>query len=690
MHLKKLVVKNFRALEEIDIEFTAQVNVIVGPNAIGKTTVLEAIRLAKALLAPRSGNETNQVMMSLGAIPPHNPGQFIAEALARDPARPVEIRCRYSLTEEEITSLENSAQKIATNLVQSRMGQAFAIPSVLTAFLGTPQGKEILQGTETEINNAIKEIRQNTEKQCDLNAHVDFTSNRITTEDPLAAAFISSLDRRHSPDITSFSYFPADRSIPIGEQQVQLGAADAQQQIEAHNSQPQLKYSRLKNTIFGTEIKGDKEREELKDDFSRIFDGILKGRKLSSSGVNQYGMLTVQVEDTETKKIFSLDGMSSGEKGLILTFLMIGRSIADGGIILLDEPELHLNPAVCKDLLNFLVEGYVKRKNLQAIICSHSPEILAGAFDSESCALYHLVSEKMLTPLRSKDQDLISEALYRLGTSESEGLLYKATIFVEGEEDVELLEIGFSEMLRRYKVKDLGGRREIEKQIKILQEAEDKGAHQTLRYFIFDRDNSPSNLTSSKTVKILQWKRYCLENYLIDIDALTDLLMDHDITTKPIKNTGEVNKLIKGLALSQLDEYSARIVYNEFKYTNPGLRSKEIKGKNINEIAESLLSGLLELKGQISSLDESSWKDNFLKECTERKKGLLKTWEDRWEEECDGKRLFLDLQKNISLKISLSKFKKNVIEKMKNSTNKSQDWNLLENLIKNFIESTTT
>jgi len=36
MHIKSLRVKNFRALEDIEVDFDNRVNVIVGPNAIGK------------------------------------------------------------------------------------------------------------------------------------------------------------------------------------------------------------------------------------------------------------------------------------------------------------------------------------------------------------------------------------------------------------------------------------------------------------------------------------------------------------------------------------------------------------------------------------------------------------------------------------------------------------------------------
>ena len=41
MHLKSVAIKNFRGLENIQIDFEKGINVIVGPNAIGKTTLLK-------------------------------------------------------------------------------------------------------------------------------------------------------------------------------------------------------------------------------------------------------------------------------------------------------------------------------------------------------------------------------------------------------------------------------------------------------------------------------------------------------------------------------------------------------------------------------------------------------------------------------------------------------------------------
>lgn len=682
MHIKHLKVKNFRALEDIEVDFDNRVNVIVGPNAIGKTTVLEAIRLVKALLSPRTQNESMQALFALGAASPHLPQQLTLPALARNQGFPVIIAVRFELSAKEIAWLEASVQQICRGLVQVRMGQAFANQITLVGFLSTPQGAEALETTRVEVETAIS-LLKNESNQCKVELMVSAEAGVQATDNSVWPALLAMLDQRHPPGLTSFSYFPADRALPQGEQPVQLGAADAQAQLESHFSQPQTKYARLKNTIFTAMLMSDNGRSELVEEFERIFSGILKGRRLNGFGLNHLGLLSIIVEDTETGRTFEIDGMSSGEKGLILTFLLIERSVAQDGLILLDEPELHLNPAVCKDLLSFLVDAYAVRKNLQVFVCSHSPEILAGAFDSEECSLYHLESQSMLTKVRRQDHSVIAEALRRLGTSESEGLLYQGTVFVEGIDDSAILDAGFASIFRRYKIKDLGGRREVEKEINQLQGAERDGVSLAPRYFIFDRDEMPTGLRSSKFVKVLQWERRCLENYLVDFDVLADLLMNVEIVKNPLKSIGEVQKTLKDLALAQIDDFVAKRVYLGYRYVDPGVRAAEIQGKEIEVIAENLATRLIDIRAQIIDIEPEAWKRKFLCECNAERERLRAEWDVKWVMECDGKRLFTDLCQKVQPKNGPRKFKGRVIAEMRLKA--SENWRMIDGLLKGLL-----
>jgi len=48
MYLRNLHIKNFRCIEDLDIEFNQGLNVIIGANNCGKTAILDTLRLALA------------------------------------------------------------------------------------------------------------------------------------------------------------------------------------------------------------------------------------------------------------------------------------------------------------------------------------------------------------------------------------------------------------------------------------------------------------------------------------------------------------------------------------------------------------------------------------------------------------------------------------------------------------------
>jgi hypothetical protein len=135
MRLKTLAINNFRAIEDITVSFKSGVDVIVGPNAIGKTSVLEAIRIARAVLAPRIPNEAQQVLIALGAVSPHLPQQINFAALARNPNLPLRINCTYELSVTEIGTLESMIPVLANSIVQSSLGPATGGQLGLVQFL---------------------------------------------------------------------------------------------------------------------------------------------------------------------------------------------------------------------------------------------------------------------------------------------------------------------------------------------------------------------------------------------------------------------------------------------------------------------------------------------------------------------------------------------------------------------------
>lgn len=682
MNLTTLEIRNFRALENICVTFSATANVIVGPNAIGKTTILEALRLAKGTLAPRTPEETQQVFMSLQAVSPHVPQRLNYQVLARDVTRPLSIVATFALNSDEVSKLDGLVPELAKAIVRAGLGANLGMQGqlALVQFLSSPQGVGVLQAATKQSESQIASVKNNARIVLDL--HIDPATGTVRGAKQIDQLIFASLESTLPPNQTLFSYFPADRALPPGETPIQLGGQDAAMQLQSHNSQPQLKYSRLKSTIINSMFEPSV-RQRLIENFKKLFSRVLKDRELlDSSIVNDFGLISIQIRDLAAGRTFDIDQMSSGEKGLILTFLIINGSVAPGGIVLLDEPELHLNPAVCKLLLPFLIEECLVPRGIQAIICSHSPEILGEAFDRRDCDLHHLQSPTVISKIYPQDKREVFEALQRLGTSASEVLFSSGSIFVEGDHDAEILNIGFSKLLSRYRVIELGGRGSVEREIKLLQQAPEQELD-TVKCFIFDLDNIPTGLTSTKLVKVLQWKRRCLENYLIDEKIIYDLLKQSDVANKSILARGEVSSTFKTIAISQIPRVAIQRVYNRLEYENPGLRVKEITNKSFQEAGAALFDRLEKIQSQLGQLSRNGWCEEFAKKCEEEKAKELAMWEGEWLTRCDGKRFFFDLHSQFELKVSPRQFKKLIIEKMEKE--QSEGWVLIEKLLSDCI-----
>lgn len=56
-YIKKLKIRGFKKFKSLDVEFNPKVNILVGENGAGKTTILEAIKIA---LNQQYKTQTNQ------------------------------------------------------------------------------------------------------------------------------------------------------------------------------------------------------------------------------------------------------------------------------------------------------------------------------------------------------------------------------------------------------------------------------------------------------------------------------------------------------------------------------------------------------------------------------------------------------------------------------------------------------
>jgi predicted ATPase len=673
MKIRKLTINNFRGLSHIECEFDQATNIIVGPNAIGKTTVLEAVRLAKALLAPRYFQEAQQVLVSLGAVSPHPhlAGYLDYASLARDPLAPLTVAMTMELNSGEKQYLRAARDQIGMELLRGGLARNDDEGQLaLTQFLSSEQGKAQLTAILQSVDQRFGALQS--PAVLPLQLTID-SAGRIGGSDPFIHSLVKILERRCPPHQALFSYFPADRAFPTGEANIQIGSGESSNQIQSHLGQAPSKYQRLKQSVINNLLLSGFDKTSVQKDFEGVLEKLLPGKQLAGLSLTPVGTLMVSIREISTGKVFDIDSMSSGEKGLILTFMLLRRSLAAGGVALLDEPELHLNPAVCRNIVPFISESVVAENDIQILLCTHSAEILSTAFDNSGCSIHHLRSHKDATKIYKQDNREVFDALRRLGTTAAESLFSRGNIFVEGDHDAMILEEGFYEQVTGYRVSGLGGRREIEKEIAVLQEGERRGELDRLNCFIFDLDRRPSEARSSELVRILQWDRYCLENYLINKKCLYDELLENKVAG--LGSRGTFESRIIDLAMVQLDEIVAKEVYSGMEPDNPGIRPAEIERRSCRDIGGILAARLSRIQEALHDLDSAGWQSAFVEKCDAKRAGLVEQWQEGWVRVCNGKRLIDDLYREYAIHLNKVELKRRLIRRLKRDG--AEEWTLI-------------
>ncbi len=164
MKITHCLIKNFRGLEDITLDFNSDICLIAGPNAIGKSTVLEAIRLNRALLLSRYATEGQMVLFSLGAVANPNQimfrgGYFDYSSIARNPASDILIRIKVRLEEFELAKINSALPALALDYLRGSMGgQLQQDQGALAQFLSSEAGMAQLASAQVEMRKFVSTL----------------------------------------------------------------------------------------------------------------------------------------------------------------------------------------------------------------------------------------------------------------------------------------------------------------------------------------------------------------------------------------------------------------------------------------------------------------------------------------------------------------------------------------------------
>lgn len=237
---------------------------------------------------------------------------------------------------------------------------------------------------------------------------------------------------------------------------------------------------------------------------------------------------TFMLTNTRFGKQIQFSELSSGEKvlmSLVFWLFHIRRTKVFPRLLLLDEPDAHLHPEMCKQFLDVISEVLVKKHDVRVIMTTHNPATVALT-DRDS--LYEMFpSGERIHKTRSKP-----DTIRRLTAGLVNVFEAKSIVIVEDEDDQKFFQVLFDELsvdvndttatIRngenlvfvqasrprhdRKQGDTTGGRTEVEKWVPKLREA-----GLDLIVGLVDWDNKEN---SGESIYLLP--RYSFENYIVD------------------------------------------------------------------------------------------------------------------------------------------------------------------------------
>jgi putative ATP-dependent endonuclease of the OLD family len=330
--LRRVLIRNYRVFENFKLDFVPGVNILVGDNGEGKSTLLEAINLA--LTARLHGS------LIFGELSPHLFTQATTKRYVRDlragrkPAPPEIVIELYFAADDDHTWLRGTNNLLGEDCpgVRLKIKLDEDLTDAYQAYVADP-AKVLLVPTEYYMSEWLA-----------------FSGNAIR-------------NARNVPDASL---------IDATAIRLQNGADHYMQQIIGQHLEPGERvelsrlYRSLRETFAGFDEIGDI-NTKLADSHDEISSRRLSLSIDTSHRASWERALVPHLDDIP----FQLVG--SGEQSSLKIMLALNRRAEDSHVILVEEPENHLSFSS----LNILMEKIAKRcAGKQVLVTTHSSYVL--------------------------------------------------------------------------------------------------------------------------------------------------------------------------------------------------------------------------------------------------------------------------------------------------------------------------
>jgi hypothetical protein len=363
----------------------------------------------------------------------------------------------------------------------------------------------------------------------------------------------------------------------------------------------QLRMSDLQSAFVKVSKEGVKVgKEDLPDSLGpikSIFNSLLTPKKFVEVDFSESPIKFI-VETPQGK--VDIDDLSSGEKEILFAYTELLKLNLKNSIILFDEPDLHLNQEIERKIVPLLRSI---GENNQFWIATHAFGVMDSVQYNELYRVENYSGRNQVTRAFS-DEDRY-ETFRSVAGDVGIVTLGQRIVFLEGTEwaDKHILESFFEDYKGKVVFVPSGSVSEVmrisDKILKLLQTTSRFNFYYAIRDRDYMSDAERRSLMEAGKGRLYVWERYHVENYLLDFDAIYNIL-SRNVTPCPCSNPGDVKEKMVNILRNERDRFLSKMVNYEVNkklkgvYFDIGLEKIEEQAQTK---AENLKNKLLPVLG---------------------------------------------------------------------------------------------
>ena len=606
MKISKLSIENFRGIKNVVFSELPDTIVIAGANGSGKSTIFDAIRLWKSAYASYGADEIQFWLQEFGLGGKTKIFARLLQALDR----PMVIEASIQLTKNEIDWMKSHAGALIREAAYRRLVPNYAqfnptgMPPMPGMHLYRPtelseslviHEPEVLKQISDELPVLINELS----KYEITGRLICYPDGRAETINNLALARLFGL--YDSRNVGVIDYYSAQRTFAREE----VGAINLQIEQYANNRQHNALYNTagklggVKQELASAYIRdliataADNNKKvsglDMSKTLNELFETFFPGKKFLGVQPSSDGSISFDVE-TEVGR-HDINELSSGEKELLYGYLRLRNYSPNNSIILIDEPELHLNPRLTDGLVGFYHRHIGKALGNQLWLVTHSDMILRQAVGQEGCKVYHMLTATSKNvgnnqALEIKAENEISQAVIDIVGDLAAYKPGAKIVFIEGGGkrpfDEALLTDLFPEFVENNNVISSGSKSKVRIVGDLLDKAREQNPAVGKIFSITDGDNEDLSLRLPENC--FRWDRYHIENYLLEPDYIAKVLIDIGKGQEFDLRTQSLLELLRERALETLDD----LIRHEIEQKCQGIISRTISTNTSRDLSFSV------------------------------------------------------------------------------------------------------